>query len=413
MRSWPIIVASFCFAVASPALADGIHGRLEVQDVAAFDRADSLSAMLGARNRYDALGDLRLTWQPRWNDWSFDIAYDVSAVYGDAPVLANAGAALALLPQAPPATLWNLTDTFVDARHLMATHKLDRLSIGYTAANLVVRVGRQALTWGSGLVFRPMDLFDPFAPGATDTEYKPGTDMLYGQWLFDDGSDLQLVAVPRPARKGGAPASNVSSYALHFHITLGRFQTTWLLARDHGDWVAGIGVNGALGGATWNLEAIPTFVKNGGSYVSTLANISDATTLCGRDLTLFAEYYRNGFGLSARRYALADLSAPLIDRLVRGQVFDTGRDYLSVGATLQQTALLAINPTLISNLNDGSLYGIAQATYSLRENLNLIVGSQFAIGPNGSEFGGIPLAANLPVYAGEPTLFYVQLRQYF
>ncbi|MDE3114985.1 MAG: hypothetical protein KGL26_05220 [Pseudomonadota bacterium] len=394
-------------------MADGLHGRLELQDVAAFDRAGSLSAAIGARNRDDALGDLRLAWQPRWNDWSFDIAYEASATYGDVPAFASAGATLALLPQAPPATWWSLTDAFVNDRHLVATHKLDRLSLGYTGSHLVLRLGRQALTWGSGLVFRPMDLFDPFAPNATDTEYKPGTDMLYGQWLFDDGSDLQLVAVPRPARRGAAPASNASSYALHFHTTLGRFQTTWLLARDHGDWVAGIGVNGALGGATWNLEAIPTFTRDGDTYTSALANISDATTFLGRDLTLFAEYYRGGFGLSARHYAVSDLPAPLLGRLVRGQVFDTGRDYLAAGATLQQTALLAISPTLISNLNDGSFYGIAQATYSLRENLNLVVGSQFAIGPNGTEFGGIPLAANLPVYAGEPTLFYVQLRQYF
>ena len=411
MRGWPLVLA--CLAFAAPALADGIHGRLELQDVAAFDRADSLSAVLGVRNRDDALGDLRLTWQPRWNDWSFDLAYEASATYGDAPAFANASAALALLPQAPPATWWNLSDTFVNDRHLVASHKIDRLWLGYTGSHLVLRAGRQALTWGAGLVFRPMDLFDPFAPNATDTEYKPGTDMLYGQWLFDDGSDLQLVMVPRPVRKGGAPASNASSYALHFHTTLGRFQTTWLLARDHGDWVAGLGVNGALGGATWNLEAIPTFVRDGKTYTSALANISDATTLFGRDLTLFAEYYRNGFGLSARRYALANLPMPLLGRLVRGQVFDTGRDYLAVGATLQQTPLLAISPTLISNLNDGSVYGIAQATYSLRENLNLILGSQFAIGPNGPEFGGIPLAANLPVYAGEPTLFYIQLRQYF
>ena len=413
MRGWPHILASFCFAIASPALADGVHGRLELQNVAAFDRAVSLSAMLGARNRDDALGDLRLTWQPRWNDWSFDIAYEASAVYGDAPMLANGSAALALLPQAPPATWWNLSDTFVNDRHLVAMHKLDRLSVTYTGEHLVLRLGRQALTWGSGLVFRPMDLFDPFAPSATDTEYKPGTDLLYGQWLFDDGSDLQLVVVPRPARQGGALTSNASSYALHFHTALGAFQTTWLLARDHGDWVAGIGVNGALGGATWNLEAIPTFVRDGKTYASALANISDATTFLGRDLTLFAEYYRNGFGLSARRYAVSDLPAPLIGRLVRGQVFDTGRDYLAASATLQQTPLLAISPTLIANLNDGSFYGIAQATCSLRENLNLIVGSQFAIGPNGTEFGGIPLNAYMPVYAGEPTLFYVQLRQYF
>ncbi len=64
-----------------------------------------------------------------------------------------------------------------------------------------------------------MDLFDPFAPDATDTEYKPGTDMLYGQYLFDDGSDLQAVIVPRPAHRGGGLTGNASSFALRFHTT--------------------------------------------------------------------------------------------------------------------------------------------------------------------------------------------------
>ena len=123
----------------------------------------------------------------------------------------------------------------------------------------MVRVGRQALTWGSGLVFRPMDLFDPFSPSATDTEYKPGVDMLYVQRLFADGSDLQLIVAPRPQVKEGPLTADASSFALHYHLTLFGHQTTLLVARDHGDWVGGAGLNGALGGATWNVELVPTF----------------------------------------------------------------------------------------------------------------------------------------------------------
>ena len=102
-----------------------------------------------------------------------------------------------------------------------------------------------------------MDLFDPFSPTATDTEYKPGTDMLYVQRLFADGSDLQLAIAPRPPRSGAAPTADASTAALHLHAALLGHQTTWLLARDHGDLVGALGVNGDLGGATWNLEVVP------------------------------------------------------------------------------------------------------------------------------------------------------------
>lgn len=412
-RSVILWAAWLACSQAAPARADDVHGRLELGDQFATEDASSLSATLDEQTRNDVLGDMRVTWEPRWGGWSFALHYEMTVDAGDTPALTARRDALGIFPPSPPATWLNLTNTFIDDDNLTATQRIDRLSIGYTGDNFVVRLGRQALTWGSGLVFHPMDLFDPFAPTAIDTEYKPGTDMAYAQWLFGDGSDLQFVAVPRAFELNGAPTSNASSFALHYHAAIAGLQTTWLAARDHGDWVVGAGLNGPLGGATWNIEAIPTFVHDGPTLTSGVANISDATTLFGRDATLFAEYYRNGFGLSDRHYALDNLPAPLIDRLLRGQVFDTGRDYLAAGATLQWTPLLHIDPTLIANLNDASLYGIVQATYSLRENLNLVAGVQLPIGPPRTEFGGIALTGASPPFEEQPKIVYVQLRQYF
>jgi hypothetical protein len=412
---WKCAAVFFCIGVlaALPAGAEDIHGRVDLGGQYAAENSQSLSAALGERTRADVLGDARLTWEPRWGAWSFALAYQLTADEGDTPALTMRSRALGIFPPAPPATWWNLSDTFIASSHLTATQRIDRLSIGYTGANFVLRLGRQALTWGGGLVFRPMDLFDPFAPGAIDTEYKPGTDMAYGQWLFDDGSDVQLVIVPRPARKGGEPASNASSFAVRSHVAFGGLQTTWLVARDHGDWVAAVGLDGSLGGATWNAELIPTFVRGGRALTSVILNISDATILFGRDATVFAEYYRNGFGLSSRGYALDDLPGPLTDRLLRGQVFNTGRDYLAAGATLQWTPLLQIGPTLITNIDDGSFYGIVQATYSLRQDLNLVAGAQIPVGAPRTEFGGIPLMGNSAPYYEQTNVVYLQLRQYF
>lgn len=390
-----------------------IHGRLQLQDVYAWEGSQGLGAALGARRRNDTLGDLRVSWAPRWNAWSFDFAYLVTVDHGDTPGLVAREAAALPVPPPPPRTWWPLSDRFENQPHLTASHQIDRLSIGYAGTHLVVRAGRQALTWGAGLVFRPMDLFDPFAPDATDTEYKPGIDMLYGQYLFDDGSDLQLVVVPRPAHHNGGLTANASSIALHFHTAIGGLQTTWLLARDHGDIVAGIGINGPLGGATWNAEIVPTFIDGGATNTSALINISDADQIWGRNITYFAEYYRNGFGLSRRHYSLAALPASLASRLQRGQVFDTGRDYMAAGARLQLSPLLELVPTVIVNCNDLSLYTLGEATYSLSDNMNLIVGGQIPIGPANTEFGGLPLAAHMPPYLEQPTRFYVQLRRYF
>jgi hypothetical protein len=389
---------------------NALHGRIELQDAGLFGRDDGVDAALGAKDRNDALANVRLTWEPTWDRWSLQLHYVIDVE--DGPNVALARAETGLVP-APPSTWLNLTGTLVDRGELVGRQGLDRLAVAYSAPDFVVRVGRQALTWGSGMVFRPMDLFDPFSPSATDTEYKPGTDMLYVQRLFADGSDLQFIVVPRPARRGGPVTTDASSLALHLHTTLLGHQTTWLLARDHGDWVTGLGVNGALAGASWNVEVVPTVLGRGGTRVSALANISDATTLFGRNATVFAEYFHNGFGVARGRYDLADLPRDLVDRLSRGQLFNTRQDYLAGGLTLEVTPLLNLSPTLIADLDDGSVFALLAATYSFGDNLTLAGGVQAPIGPSKTEFGGLPLAPASALVLAPPGQIYLQLRRYF
>jgi hypothetical protein len=391
---------------------DAIHGRLAAQESGSFARDASLDAALGLEDRNDVAGDLRLTWEPSRGPWSLQLHYEATAAYGDSVALARAGST-ALAPP-PPSTWLDLEGVLVDSGRARGVQRIDRLAVTYANPDWVVRVGRQALSWGAGLVFRPLDLFDPFAPNATDTEYKPGADMVYVQRLFADGSDLQLIAVPRPPRAGAAVTADASSFAAHFHTTILGHQTTWLVARDHGDWTGAVGVSGPLGGAAWNVEVMPTAVKDGRTRVSGLVNISDAVTLLHRNATVFAEYFHNGFGVSGGApFDVADLPADLRDRVARGQLFSLRRDYFAAGLTLEASPLLNISPTLILNLDDGSAFALLAATYSLADNLTLVAGAQAALGAAGTEFGGLPLSPANPLTVAAPSRLYLQLRRYF
>lgn len=398
-------------SLATPAFADNdMHGRLELQDVGAFARADSLAAALGARDRNDLVGNLRVTWEPSWDNWSLAFHYVALSDYGDGARLQRLESAL--LPQ-PPSTWFNLSDAFEDHGNVIATHGIDRLSVAYSTPSFVVRIGRQALTWGGGYVFRPMDLFDPFAPSATDTEFKPGTDMIYAQWLFQDGSDLQAIAVPRPGVKGASPAMNASSVALHYRRAVGAIQATLLVARDHGDWTGALQLSGPLAGATWDVELLPVFVNHGPRRLSAIANISAAVTLFSRNATLFAEYFHNGLGVTDGDATFATLPPALLDRLTRGQLFNVRQNYLAAGLTLEWTPLLTLSPTLIAGLDDASLYALFAANYSLSDDLVLIAGAQAPFGPKGSEFGGLPVSPAIPATLGPSPVLYLQIRQYF
>lgn len=411
-RTAALLALALAGVVCAPACAQsgGLHGRIELQEAGLFAPSDSLVQAAGGDISNDLSGSLRLTWEPSRGPWSLSVHYLVSFEDGAVARLARDEVPL---PPAPPATLFDLTGRLADHGQLIASQGIDRLAVTYSTSDFVVRVGRQALTWGSGLVFRPMDLFDPFSPSATDTEYKPGADMVYAQWLFQDGSDLQAVIVPRAERAGEAPSANASAFALHLHTTLASHQTTWLIARDHGDVVAAAGLNGALAGATWNLEMVPTFLDRGGTRLSALANISDAVTLAGRNATVFAEYFHNGFGVADEGAALSTLPADLTGRLARGQVFTLRRDYLAAGLTLEVTPLFTLSPTLISDLDDASAFALLAGTWSLADNITLVAGAQAPMGPARTEYGGIPLAPGERLRSAPPAQVYVQLRRYF
>ena len=411
MRAGAAMHILACGLASLPARADdGIHGRIEMQDLGAFARSGSLDALLGARDRNDLSGNIRLTWEPSWDRWSVAVHYVIVSDDGDGVRLARAEAGM--LPT-PPSTWFNLTNVFEDSGNVRAAQSIDRLSVAYSAPDFVVRIGRQALTWGGGLVFRPMDLFDPFSPSATDTEFKPGTDMVYAQWLLGDGSDLQAIVVPRAAVNGAQPSANASSIALHYRTAFGQLQAAGFVARDHGDWIAALELSGPFRGATWDVELVPTVLNAGPVRVSALANISVAATLFDRNATLFAEYFHNGFGTIAGNATFASLPPDLADRLSRGQVFDVRQNYLAAGMTLEWTPLLNLSPTLIANMDDGSIYALFSATYSLSDNLSLVGGAQIPIGPENSEFGGLLLSTSTTQTVGAAPQIYLQLKRYF
>ena len=343
--------AAFALSIASGSARadDEIHGRLELQDAGLFARSDSIEAALGEQDGNDLLGNFRLIWEPTLGSLELRVSLRGSTEYGSMSPLERADAGL--LPS-PPSAWFDLTNTVDDRGDTLATQTIDRLSVAYTAPDFVIRLGRQALTWGSGLVFRPMDLFDPFSPSATDTEYKPGTDMLYAQWLFGDGSDLQFIVVPRSARLNGAPTADESSIALHFDTTLFDHQTTWLLARDHGDWVGALGVNGALERHDLECRARADIRARGPDARFRAGQYQRCRHVVRSQCDCVREYFHNGFGVAGSDYNLASLPPDLLDRLERGQLFDTRRDYLAGGLTLEVTPLLNVSPTLIADLND-------------------------------------------------------------
>ena len=243
--------------------------------------------------------------------------------------------------------------------------RLDRASIGYTGDRLVVRLGRQALSWGNGLVFQVLDLFNPFPPNVLDTDYKPGRDMLTTQWRLP-GGDLQAIVVPGRPQGGGALAADASSVAAKWHHTAGSVDVDALAARHDGDVVVGGGASAGLAGGVWRIDLSHTRV-NADGVTSLVANYDRAWSPGGRTLYAFAEYFRNGFGLAEGGGSAAVLDPALLARLQRGELFSLGRHEFASGVRFDWTPLVTVSPTALVNLTDGSVYALAQVEYDWRQ----------------------------------------------
>ena len=117
--------------------------------------------------------------------------------------------------------LFDLTDVVTDGDDYALLQRLDRLWLSYTGEKTTLRFGRQALSWGNGLIYTPMDFFNPFDPAAVDKEYKPGDDMFYGQYALDSGDDVQGVLVFRRDLMTDTVEAEKSSLAFKYHYQPG------------------------------------------------------------------------------------------------------------------------------------------------------------------------------------------------
>jgi hypothetical protein len=126
----------------------------------------------------------------------------------------------------------------------------------------------------------------------------------------------------------------------------------------------------------------------------------------GELVYLFAEYYRNGFGVSEMPGSIALLPEPLQTRLVRGEVFNVMRDYGALGVSVPWHPLVNQSLTLLVNLNDSSSLVQTSVSYEPGDHQRLQMGLVLPLGRAGDEFGGIPVIGSAVTSGGGARLFF-------
>jgi hypothetical protein len=392
---------------------DGGHVKLRSQG-SSYPNDSAYREVFGEFSN-DEYADLRLKFSGQRNRFSFQADYQSIAQWGDSLDLLTDSSGLFLLPPSLPnddRRWWDLTDTITDSNSRGLVQRLDRLNVGFNGDKTVLRVGRQAVSWGNGLIFNPVDFFNPFNPAAVDTEYKLGEDMFYGQYLLDDGSDWQGVFVQRRDQRGRA-TSEQSSTALKFHSFGLETEYDLLLAENFNQFIAGAGGVTNLGEAVVRGDITVTDAQDGW-VTSAVINWSWSWVLGGYNASVIMEYFYNGFGLAEDDYTPGRILADedLTRRLERGELYTIGRHNIAGSLLIELAPLVNVTSNLFANAEDGSALAQVVIRWDLAQNWQLLAAATAPLGSKGTEYGGIETGLDDLTLAVGPSAL-LQLAWYF
>ncbi len=335
---------------------------------------NSLFRDVAGSDSFDAIGELRLNFAAKHERWAAHADYQLIAVSSE------------FLPLGLPnddLRAFDATKIIDQGDDSAILHRLDRLWIGYTGNKTTIRLGRQALSWGNGLYFHPMDLVNPFDPAAIDTEYKAGDDMLYVQYLLDNGDDVQGAAVFRSNPLTADIESDLGTFAVKYHGFAGEHEFDVLVAEDNDDTVLGIGGTRSIGGAVWRGDVVVTDGVDD-TTVEVVTNLMYSWTWGERNVSGAFEYY-----------------------------FDGDDGHFAAGSLMiEMSPLLTLTPTLIARADDPSALFQLVARYSLSDNMTFLGSLNIPVGADGTIFGG-PAAPVPDRYLSFDAGLFAQFAWYF
>ena len=376
-------------------------------------------AQLGNR-RGDSALDLRTMLQHDAGRWSFELAHTTLVEHGDGIVIGQNASQSEQIVVSDANRALTLTEQLNAGGRHRSLHRLDRFNLQWRSDRWGVTVGRQAVSWGSGIVFQPLDPFNPFAPTAVDRDYKAGDDLVLVERLFDNGHDAQLLHVLRRDDSGGL-ANAASSTAAKWHGYAGPLEFE-LIAAQHYD-AEFVGLSGRIPVGPAVLRGDIALRRGIASTTGSdewgalgIINMDVAFPWRGRTVYAFAEYFHNDFGLAQMPSPLATLPDDLQIGLQRGEFFNLMRDYLAVGGSFEWHPLLNQQLTAITNLHDSSSLLQMQFAYDIGQNQNVQLGWVGSTGGSDDEFAPIVVGAlpmGQPVTQGGGNRVYLRWAGYF
>lgn len=226
---------------------------------------------------------------------------------------------------------------------------VDRLYVDVYTQHGDLRVGRQALNWGSGFVINPSD---PFPEVLLTEPWRPRSGVNAAKALipFGELNNVQLIVATDDAFLHPRLAARATVNAL---------ETDWSVVgawREEADEaIAGLDLKGTLGVGWW-VEGVVHLPTDGDPLYEEFVVGLDYSLPVLEQLVVTAQYYRNGSGSD-----VSGLGALVEDRQPFAPIF-SGRDYAMIAASVGVSRDVSGSALWLQNLSDGTAFVVPNVT---------------------------------------------------
>jgi hypothetical protein len=273
---------------------------------------------------------------------------------------------------------------------------LDRLNIKWTKEKFEITVGRQRINWGTNMVWNPNDIFNAFNYFDFNYIERPGSDALLLEYYTGDFSSIQLagklnyrqelidsITTDKKLSITAAALYKFNRWGYDFQFFGGYMQT---------DITAGAGWSGNIGGAGFTGEF--SWFKDSDNFSDTLGIV--IASLSGNYIfknqimiNMSVIYNSNGStGYAYKDYdgILGSFSTMFASSLNVKNLTPSRFDMFGQ-LSYPVTPLINVSFSGMFNPYDLSFYAGPSATFSLTDNISLMLVGQMFFGDELTEFG--------------------------
>lgn len=349
-----------------------------VVDLPVYQRTNDLLPKLTGGDQDQFLNVMRIRFRPTmtlWENGRLELEYEMTTAYHSTALL------MALQQDEPRRQVVKLTWQALQEKRFSLLHFVDRLAFTQRTGNAEVVIGRQRISWGTGRIWNPTDLFNPLNPTSFAKIEKDGVDAIASKIFLGEFTDVTFVINPQKnshGNGGGRFRTNFREFDLSF--VGGVYDDRTVIGSDFAGNVLKAGVRG---------EGILSMATHNSSdrFVKYILGIDYQFT---PELYLLSEYHYNGEGSADRM--LYDLP-----RLVKGDILNLGRDYFAFSGSYLVHPLVTASATIMANLNDGSRFHSMTVSYSVSEDWTVALGGQLVEGDEMDEYWYYPNSLFLKV----------------